>query len=886
MKYCKYFVPLVALACTFGFADTAKAELGACCAPDGVCYDDHSYDTCTTGKSGDYQGDGTTCAEGCPDCDCDGIIDAKELADCVSYCVANMPPLNEQQCLDLVCDTNEDGAPDSSAPFGACPTTNVNVPWGNRCCDQSTGLHLPIDDGWDCTVDVCHEDGSVSHTPDDDFCTAAHSGVCWTAFCDPPGEPVWADGCDWEYDVVDTPCTGNGVGDCTEADTCDGQGTCLDNDLAGGTPCPYDSNECTYDRCSYSPTGTCYHDPVAKNGEDCTDDGNECTADYCSGGACTHPGWPMNGQPCTDDSNDCTDDVCQATQCTHPPLGGGIVCGVPPAGDCDLQDTCGGGGNAGVCMDRVVAAATTCRAKNGICDLKEVCDGASHDCPADAVRPDTYTCRSKNGDCDVADKCDGVGKDCPADAFEPSTTECNPNPNPSPTPPELTCGIAEFCPGDGPDCPPDTWVAAGTVCRPYQTECDVEEVCEGDSSFCPDDVVDAMDMDPCTPDRNQCTNDVCWKNNCVHPAVPDYDPCVDGEICTTLDRCESGVCVGHNWDPCTDSVYCTYDECVAGVGCNNTYNGGPCGDLLVKLVPTGSGPIEDSYQKGCFTVEVFVMDASDDPQGINCAFVNLTLGDANCPLSVMDLADPIYPGNDYQVFVNDDDFPDFNTWWVEPPMEVLDFGGCTNDPDVGIGDWVLLGTVDVIAPNKVCDAAISAAQSGYTDSSLIGQGYATAQQQQTVSPISMHCWGDLYDNTNAWGFVDAGDLSYFAPCWDQDPVSPGCEDFDYDMSGSVGPGDLGFFATAWQEYVCAGGVVIPLEQMRCNGYGWGPGGAASVSGNGAMLDEDGNVVVVHVPPASVEMIKSFGLTVPERLLAPPDNDRLTPKANKRPVRSR
>ena len=121
---------------------------------------------------------------------------------------------------------------------------------------------------------------------------------------------------------------------------------------------------------------------------------------------------------------------------------------------------------------------------------------------------------------------------------------------------------------------------------------------------------------------------------------------------------------------------------------------------------------------------------------------------------------------------------------------------------------------------------------------------------------------------------------------------PSCEDFDYNMSGFVGPDDLGFFATAWQEYVCAGGIVIPVEQMRCNGYDWGPGGAASVSGNGAMLDEDGNVVVVNVPWASAEMIESFGLTVPPRdwegwKHAPQGGDRLTPKSTKRTgVRSR
>jgi len=854
MKYCKYFVPLVALACTFGFADTAKAELGACCAPDGSCVDDQSNETCVDGLGGAYLGDGTTCAtDDCPDCDCAGGNDVKMIADCKSDCATitcvAVPPGPAYDACIAACEaecTMENLCPD--LPYQS----------GNYCCDPSGG-GWTHNAGQTCTV--CQADGSwgVDQTSHD-FCEAEYpSGECTYVVCEPP---TAYQGCVTKNHDGSVTCGDPALDICDLQDTCVG-GQCVD-----------------------------HREPITK--ECRPDDGSGCdVADYCDG------------------HRYCPADV-KAAQYT--------ACGDPSDVDCDEPDSCGGGGNAGICMPRFDPATKICRDKDDPeCDKREYCTGSDAACPPDLFKsavttcgnpnghsdicdkqdtcdgagacvnhlwPADTPCRAKNGDCDVADVCDGETDVC-ADAFEPLGKECRANPNPSPTPPELTCGIAEFCPGDGPDCPPDTWVAAGTVCRPYQTECDAEEVCTGSSSFCPTDVVAAMNMDPCTKDTYQCTNDVCWNNNCVHPNVTEHTPCDDAEICTTLDRCESGVCVGHNWDPCTDSVYCTKDECVAGVGCNNTYNGGPCGDLLVKLVPTGSGPIEDSYQKGCFTVEVFVMDASDDPQGINCAFVNLTLGDANCPLSVMDLGTPIYDEFDFQVEI-DPAFPDFNTWWVDPPSWVYDFGGCTNEGDVGIGVWVPLGTVDVIAPNKVCDATISAAQSGYTDSSLIGQGYATAQQQETVSPISMHCWGDLYDNTNLLGFVDAGDLSYFAPCWmDVYPFTPGCEDFDYDMSDSVDPGDLAFFASAWQEYVCAGGVVIPLEQMRCNGYGWGPGGAASVSGNGAMLDEDGNVVVVHVPPASVEMIKSFGLTVPERLVAPPDNDRLTPKDRKRAgVRSR
>ena len=57
--------------------------------------------------------------------------------------------------------------------------------------------------------------------------------------------------------AVGTSCGDPTVDDCTDADTCDGAGTCLANDDAVGTACTDEGNECTSDVCDGA--GSCIH---------------------------------------------------------------------------------------------------------------------------------------------------------------------------------------------------------------------------------------------------------------------------------------------------------------------------------------------------------------------------------------------------------------------------------------------------------------------------------------------------------------------------------------------------------------------------------------------------------------------------------------------------
>eukprot|EP00940_MAST-03C_sp_MAST-3C-sp2_P003372 g3372.t1 len=124
---------------------------------------------------------------------------------------------------------------------------------------------------------------------------------------------------------------------------------------------------------------------------------------------------------------------------------------------------------------------TVCRAALSSCDVEEVCDGVSTECPADNFAPNTTVCRAATSSCDVKEVCDGVSAECPVDTFAPSTTVCRAAVS--------SCDVEEVCDGVSAECPSDAIESNTTVCRAAVSICDVEEVCDGVSTECPSDVV-------------------------------------------------------------------------------------------------------------------------------------------------------------------------------------------------------------------------------------------------------------------------------------------------------------------------------------------------------------------------------------------------------------
>jgi hypothetical protein len=141
-----------------------------------------------------------------------------------------------------------------------------------------------------------------------------------------------------------------------------------------------------------------------------------------------------------------TGQVCRRGRCQCPagtkPCQGRCIptaqcCGIscpqpPPTPDCTTPTDCPAPPSCQLCAER------TC--VNGRCGVG----------PA----PSGQVCRAARGDCDVAEVCDGSSLDCPADQFQSASVVCLvPVCDGGPGNTFITRPIV-YCTGDGPTCPP------------------------------------------------------------------------------------------------------------------------------------------------------------------------------------------------------------------------------------------------------------------------------------------------------------------------------------------------------------------------------------------------------------------------------------------------
>jgi len=117
-------------------------------------------------------------------------------------------------------------------------------------------------------------------------------------------------------------------------------------------------------------------------------------------------------------------------------------------------------------------------------------------------------------------------------------------------------------------------------------------------------------------DANPCTDDTCDAiSGCIN--TPNLLPCDDGNPCTTSDTCSGGQCVGQIPLECDDANPCTDDSCLADGSCVNTANSSPCDDgklcttidACVAGVCVGQTPINCDDGNPC------TQDSCDDISG-------------------------------------------------------------------------------------------------------------------------------------------------------------------------------------------------------------------------------------------------------------------------------
>lgn len=399
---------------------------------------------------------------------------------------------------------------------GQCinPTNDVNN--CGECgvvCPQPTGPDAP------CRVRAC-VNGSCTTLPKveanglpcetGNLCTAdvCDNGVCKKGPVDVICPDEQCQTCNPSTGICEpiangTPC--NDGNPCTLNDTCQA-GICTPGALKD---CD-DNNECTTDFCDPA-TGLCVHQPVL-NGLPC-ETGNLCTGDFCENGTCKQG--PVNVT--------CPDEQCQKCNPTTggcEPIANGTPC--DDGNKCTVNDTC----QAGLCTPGLPLA----------CDDGNECTEDSCDPATGCVHTPLTGTPCETGNKCTTDTCDnGVCKQGPQ---------------------TVTCPQCQVCDTGTGTCKA---VANGTPCEDGDL-CTTGDTCQ--NGTCQPGAVKT-----CPNTGNPCTVSVCNKSTgiCEVQNRPNGTGCSDGNVCTTGDSCQNGVCVG-------TAVVCTAPQ----ICCPSGMHAGTC----------------------------------------------------------------------------------------------------------------------------------------------------------------------------------------------------------------------------------------------------------------------------------------------------------------------
>ncbi len=566
---------------------------------------------------------------------------------------------------------------------GRCVFTNNTLPCNDgvfcngadTCNAGSCSVHAgnPCATGAVC-ANTCNEAADNCFTAANVACTA-DTNTCTNDVCDGSGA------CTHPFKPAGSPCGSSAAGLCDNPDTCNSTGVCLANNLPNNTTCTDDGNECTSDVCS---AGQCTH-PAKTDGTACTADTNSCTNDVCTFGACAHPNKSAgsacgssaaglcdnpdtcnasgvcltnnlpNGSACADDGNECTTDTCNAGVCAHPTRPNGSTCNDGSAAT--SNDQCTSGLCAGTpqcvtnadCNDSNVCTTDTC--VGGACQRVNntvACADDGNVCTNDLCGGGacTHPAKANGTTCDDGLFCNGTDScsagACTVHAGNPCAggpvcaNTCNESSD--------NCFTAAntACTADTNACTNDVCNGSGTCTHPLKPGgspcgssaaglCDNPDTCNASGVCLPNNLPNGS---ACLDDGNECTNDVCNAGQCIHPAKAANTPCNDGNVCTDVDYCSHGVCVGGSLLACDDGDPCTIDTC-GPKGCRSVPMVCPTGQVCVDgicspgiLNPCGNGVCDASEDgcscpRDCLTVAVLCGNGTCDVYaGENCR---------NCP---------------------------------------------------------------------------------------------------------------------------------------------------------------------------------------------------------------------------------------------------------------
>lgn len=398
-----------------------------------------------------------------------------------------------------------------NAKNGSC--SNPNKPNGVSCSD---GNACSLGDA--CAEGVCAPQSQV-------VCTAL-DGCHALGTCDP------------QTGSCSNPLKPDGAS-CNDALTCSTGDACLAGKCRGATLICNDGVACTVDSCSEQ-LGGCTTNSAAcacATSADC-DDKNPCNGtETCN--LQTRQCQPGTALDCRSLDDACNSGVCSPAtgKCGAAPKQDGTSCSDGNA--CTQQDSC----RAGVCQGNspVTCAASDqchdaglCNAADGKCSNPIKVNGAA--CNDGSACTQKDVCQSGvclGGSpvvCAASDACHAVGVCSPASGTCSNPAKANGS----------TCD-------DGSRCTQTDTCQGGVCLGGSRVTCSASDQCHV-----------AGNCDPST-------------GNCSNPPAQDGAACVDGSLCSTLDRCQSGVCVGSNPVKCSPSDQCHLaGSCDAQTGnCSN-----------------------------------------------------------------------------------------------------------------------------------------------------------------------------------------------------------------------------------------------------------------------------------------------------------------------------
>ena len=740
-----------------------------------------------------------------------------------------------------------------AALSGPCSDDNACT-FPDQCSQGSciSGLPLDCDDFNPCTADSCDPLKGCVHSATDGACDDGNA--CTTGdFCS-AGQCV---GAGLKSCKDDNPCTGDicnpavgcsnpyNAASCDDSDLCTVGDHCEHGDCipGQGMNCD-DGNSCTSDSCN--PLVGCVH----TNSSGQCDDQDPCsTGDKCSGGVCVGIG----AKDCND-NNLCTEDICiPMAGCSH-------VNNSAPCNDgdvCTVNDLCVLGecipGKVTVCDDGNVCTDDSCDALKGCGYVAndDNCDDGNSCTTGDKCV--AGVCKGEGSlECDDGNPCTKdiclPGGGCQHENIEGACSDGNPCTVNDSCVDGLCVSGAGFDCDDSNPCTDDSCDATGTcVHAANQAVCDDGNPCtvgdHCDDSKCK--VTGPLDCD----DNNACTTDWCDPGSgCIN--ANNQLPCTDGDVCTLVDTCQDGQCVGSNLMVCDDFNVCTDDGCAPESGCQFVANEAGCsdGNKCTEGDSCGAGWCQPGTPLDCDDEDICTTDSCNPLEGcvylLNdnpCSDGDACTGEDTCVAGVC-TGGPALDCDDANLCTDDSCDPGLGCVHEHNQVECDDENLCT------VGDKCEAGAC-MPGPEKDCDDSNSCtedlceAEAGCVNNDLPDDTVCADDGDECTTDLCLN--GECVHGGDGWSSYNGHCYKWFAGTKNWSDARTHCQTFGGDLASVADAAENSFVHSLADDSTASWTGFN--DQASEGSWKWSDGTAVTYTNwNGGEPNNSGNEDCMHL----------------------------------------